>query len=79
MAFGAEKYGRDNWLNGLGWTCIVSAVLRHIFAWIGGERRDKESGYNPLAHAICGLMFLIVYEKNSLGTDDRPKYKGVKK
>jgi hypothetical protein len=53
------------------WTRLVGAVLRHTFAWMRGESIDPESGLSHLAHAACGLLFLLAYELNNVGTDDR--------
>ena len=60
LTFGAQKYARDNWQ-------IVpdakrryfDAVQRHMWAWKQGEQMDPESGIHHLAHAMCGLMFLL--------------------
>jgi hypothetical protein len=52
---------------------VASAVLRHIFQWLGGEDKDSETGLSHLAHASCGLLFLIDFEVNKLGEDDRYK------
>ena len=71
LAFGAEKYGRYNWRSGMEWTRLVGAVLRHLFTWTRGESKDPESGLSHLAHAACGLLFLLAYELNNVGADDR--------
>jgi hypothetical protein len=71
LAFGAEKYGRYNWRSGMEWTRLVGAVLRHLFAWTSGESKDPESGLSHLAHAACGVLFLLAYELNTVGVDDR--------
>lgn len=77
MAFGAEKYGRHNWRKGMAWSRLVGAILRHLFAWILGEDKDPESNLNHLAHAGCGILFLLTYEINGSGMDDRYKVKSV--
>ena len=74
LEFGSHKYDAWNWKGGFKWTRLGSAVLRHVFAWLGGEDKDSETGLSHLAHASCGLMFLLDFEVNKLGTDDR--YKG---
>lgn len=74
LAFGAEKYGRHNWRKGMAWSRLLGAILRHLFAWMQGEDKDPESGLSHLAHAGCDILFLLTYELNALGTDDR--YKG---
>ena len=71
MAFGAAKYGRDNWRTGTDWTRFVDASLRHLHAWNNGEDLDPESKLSHLAHAACCLMFLLTYETKKIGNDDR--------
>lgn len=71
--FGAEKYGRYNYLKGMDWTRLIAAADRHMTKWNDGETLDEESGLNHLAHAICGLMMLLEYKARDLGTDDRYK------
>ena len=71
LAFGAQKYARDNWRKGMDWTRLSDAALRHILAWVDGEDRDGETGISHLAHARCCLGFLLEYEKFDIGTDDR--------
>lgn len=64
MMFGAEKYGRDNWRLGFDDnTRVLAAALRHIFAYVDGERTDPESGLSHLDHALAGLSFAAHYEK----------------
>jgi len=75
FTFGATKYGDHNWRDGLNWTRLSSAVLRHIFAWLGGEDNDPESGLNHLSHAACGILMLLEYSHTKSGEDDR--WKGV--
>lgn len=71
LAFGAQKYGRYNWRQGMEWTRLVGAILRHLSAWMLGEDKDPESGLSHLAHAGCGILFLLAYELKTIGTDDR--------
>jgi hypothetical protein len=73
LEFGAHKYDAWNWKGGFRWVRVTNAVLRHIFSWLGGEDKDPETGISHLAHASCGLMFLIDFEINKLGEDDRWK------
>lgn len=74
LNFGKIKYGAHNWRAGYNWSRIFAATLRHLFAWLGGEDLDPESGKSHLAHAICDLLFLLTFVKTKVGTDDR--YKG---
>ena len=70
---GAAKYGDRNWELGMQWSRPYGAMLRHLFAWWGGENDDRDSGRPHLWHAACNLAFLISYERNKNGTDDRTK------
>lgn len=74
LGFGKKKYGAHNWRGGFDYTRLSSGVLRHVFAWVGGKDTDPESGRPHLAHAICGLMFLLTLILTKSGKDDR--YKG---
>lgn len=71
LAMGAEKYDAHNWRRGFAYSRLIAAALRHLFAWVGGENKDPESGKSHLAHAACCLMFLITFEQTRTGTDDR--------
>jgi hypothetical protein len=67
VTYGANKYTDNGWRavpNGR--ARYTAALLRHVFAWIGGERVDSESGLHHLAHAACNVLFLLE------GFDDRP-------
>lgn len=73
LKFGAEKYGKNNWEQGMDWSRLFGAIIRHLTAWWEGEKSDPDTGYSHLWHAGCGLMFLIAYELRGVGHDDRPK------
>ena len=73
LTFGAKKYASNNWRKGIAWTRILGAALRHIFAYLGGETYDKETGLSHIAHALCELMFLLEFEKTHPELDDRYK------
>ena len=73
LAYGAHKYGRDNWLQGMKLTRVVDAALRHTYKWAWGEDIDEESGLPHLAHAAVNLLFLLTYTQAKVGTDDRIK------
>lgn len=70
--FGRQKYGFESWRKGFAWLRIISACLRHIWAWVGGEDLDPESGLPHLAHAAANLLFLLEYQAAGIGDDDRP-------
>lgn len=71
MAFGAKKYGRNNWRNGMDWSRLIDAGLRHVEAFNDGEDRDPETGELHLYHALCCFLFLAEYYECGLGSDDR--------
>jgi len=58
MTFGSEKYGDNNWQEGIKISRFWGAVFRHLVAALKGETKDKESGISHLAHAACNLMFI---------------------
>lgn len=63
MTFGAKKYGTWNWTKvPAARERYFSAAQRHMVAWIGGEKKDPESGLPHLAHAICCLLFLMWFD-----------------
>lgn len=73
LAYGAEKYEKDNWRRGIPMSRYISAALRHIHAWNNGEDLDPESGMSHIDHAMCGLMFVQWYIKHRPECDDRYK------
>lgn len=72
LTFGAKKYEPYNWAKGIKYTRVLGGVLRHIYAYMRGENLDPETGISHLAHASCGLMFILHYEKFRSEFDDRP-------
>ena len=73
LAFGAEKYDKHNWRNGLEFSRVIDAALRHTLALTEGEDIDPESGLLHAAHARCCLAFLIEYYNTHPELDDRYK------
>jgi hypothetical protein len=72
-AFGSEKYEDYNFRKGYAWSLSFDAMLRHLFAWWGGEDRDRESGLYHLAHATWHGFTLLLFAVTGKGTDDRPR------
>lgn len=70
MTFGAKKYSADNWRSGFKYSRLLSAVLRHIMAYMRGETTDPETGLSHLSHAMCGLMMLVEFEQTGAGEND---------
>lgn len=85
LTFGAEKYGEGDWIGGLKWSRYIGAILRHLYAFAGGETHDEESGLHHLAHAAAVCLMLLSFTDTLSGTDDRnlintnPFFDGVKK
>ena len=73
LAVGVAKYGKDNWRQGMSWSRLVDASLRHILAYADGEDLDSETGLSHLAHARASLSFLIEYADTHPELDDRTK------
>lgn len=70
---GAEKYSANNWRDGLPYTETVASLLRHTFAFLGGEDIDSETGLPHVDHMQCNAMFLSWMTKNRKDMDDRWK------
>lgn len=73
MTFGAQKYAPNAWRDGMEWSRLYGAALRHLTAHMEGEDTDPESGLSHLAHLGCCVMFLLEFEQTGNGTDDRYK------
>lgn len=83
LTFGAAKYTDRNWEKGMSWGRVFGALMRHMWAWWGGQGptttsflfgdTDAETGQSHLWHAACCIAFLIAYEERGTGTDDRMK------
>lgn len=83
FAFGANKYGRGNWMKGgLTQGRLLGAVLRHLYAYAQRDDLDPESGLCHLDHAAASLGMLMGTVARDLGADDRipepqPGFTGV--
>jgi len=74
MAFGAEKYDRYNWTNGIQYSRLIDAAMRHIIAYYSGEDIDPESGLPHIDHAAANLNMLRGMMRLHPEMDDR--YRG---
>lgn len=73
MGHGAEKYAAWNFTQGMSWSRLLGAALRHLFAWSRGKDTDTDSGLPHLAHCgACVLMLLHLVETKP-EFDDRNK------
>lgn len=67
---GANKYGRDNWLElDNAEERYHDALYRHLNAMERGEELDEESGYEHLAHAAWNALALLELKKRKDGTN----------
>lgn len=73
LGFGAAKYERYNWKNGIQVSRLIAAAYRHLGAINRGEDRDPESGCSHSAHLGCCVMFLDWMLENKPEMDDRWK------
>jgi hypothetical protein len=71
LGYGAQKYAPNEWRKGILWSRVFDATLRHLLSWNDGEDVDLETGLSHLAHAGCGVMFLLNYEQSHPELDDR--------
>lgn len=75
LEFGAKKYSRNNWQTngGFSYRRVLTACIRHIFAYMRGEDNDPESGLSHISHAQCNLLFIGYYLTNKavFNKDDR--------
>lgn len=67
---GATKYNDQNWRQGMKWSRLLDAALRHLTQYNNGDRIDKESGLSHLSHAAWNVLALLDYELNTVGEDD---------
>lgn len=71
LVYGMQKYTRNNWKEGMEWSRVLDAALRHlVFGPCQGELIDPESGNSHYDHALCSLMFLYEYMQCGIGVND---------
>lgn len=56
--FGARKYSPWNWSKGLPRVQLLCSLLRHTFAYLRGEDRDKDSGLLHTDHILWNAVTL---------------------
>ena len=67
FAFGAKKYGRDNFKKLWGkdtLNVLLASTYRHLVALQKGEDTDPESGLSHAAHAMTNLAMVIYAQAN---------------
>lgn len=78
LEFGANKYQAYNFAkgDGLDYTRLISATIRHISAFARGEDIDPESGLSHIHHCQCNLLFIsyfIAHKEKYTKNDNRYK------
>lgn len=80
MEYGAIKHEPDDWRkgNGMPWTWLLAAILRHTWALMCGEDIDPSSNLHHGAHIMAGASMLIYYHvhRKTFNKDDRFIVKG---
>ena len=73
LTYGAQKYDSHNWRDngGLEYSRVYAAAQRHLLSFWDGQSLDEETGMSHLAHAACCIVFLMSYETEDNGKDDR--------
>jgi len=71
LTYGANKYGRHNFRDGIQYSRLADACYRHLSAYMDGETIDEESGNNHLYHALASLAMLTYMDANKKEMDDR--------
>lgn len=73
LTFGAAKYAKNNWQLNTDLDRYKDALLRHTYAYLGGELLDPESGFPHLDHMACNLMFIRYFEHGKGLTTNLPR------
>lgn len=71
LTMGKNKYGRSNWKNGISYSRLIAASLRHTGQFLNGIDLDDESKISHVAHAATNLLFLLWMIKHRPDLDDR--------
>ena len=64
LTYGANKYAKDNWKKCNDLDRYHDALLRHLYAYLGGEENDSESGLSHLDHISANVMFIRYFKDN---------------
>ncbi len=70
---GAKKYGPYNWREkGVKTTVYISAIERHLMAYLDGEDVASDSKVHHLGHVMACCAILLDAEAQGNIVDDRP-------
>ena len=73
LTYGAQKYSSRNWEKGIPWSRVFAAMMRHAWAFWGGQDLDPESGMRHIDHVQACAHFLSHYSQYNQNCDDRPR------
>lgn len=73
LTFGAQKYSRYNFREGMDITRPIAASLRHTYQFLEGQDIDEETQCIHLGNAMAGLAMAIWLLKNKPECDNRWK------
>lgn len=65
LAYGANKYARENWQKGLVLHEVLESMQRHLAALMDGETHDEESTLWHIGHIQCNAMFYSYFTTNT--------------
>lgn len=71
MMFGAEKYGKWNFLKGHAITSIIASIKRHCGKILAGNDIDSESMEKHFAHIAANCLIAMRQETAGTLFDDR--------
>lgn len=72
-----SKYGSPNneFKCPMNWSQLISAALRHLYAFMEGDSLDEEDNdTHHLGAVVFCCLTLMEYERLEMGKDDRKKY-----
>lgn len=72
MEYGEAKpeYGRNNWKQGMKWSRLLDAAMRHGLAILNGELVDPDSGNLHVANMLGSIHMLVGSFDLNAGTND---------
>lgn len=73
---GAKKYADRNWEAGYDWSLSFAALMRHAWAFWGGEDIDAETGTPHIVAAAWHCFALAEYKNTHPEFDNRSGRKG---
>ena len=73
FAYGAKKYDRFNYRNGLDYTRLTDSLMRHTLAFLKGEDIDPESGLHHTKLMLANTAMLEFMRLHKPEHDDRYK------